>query len=191
MPSTNQHISDETILALLKERPAGGAEKGMRLLMDKYQERLFWVVFKLTNSREDAADVLQNTFVKAFRAIGRFEKKSQLYTWLYRIATNESFTFLKKRKRNQTVGFDNEESGIVNQLTAPTFHESEKIEALLAAAIETLPEKQQMVFMMRYYDEMPYEKISEALGTSQGALKASYHHAAKKIESYLKTSDFY
>lgn len=191
MPSTNHDISDETILALLKEGATGSAERGIRLLMDKYQERLFWVILKLTNSREDAADVLQNTFVKAYRAIGRFEEKSQLYTWLYRIATNESFTFLKKRKRNQTVSFDNEESNVVNQLAAPSFHESEKIEAILAAAIETLPEKQQMVFMMRYYHEMPYEKISDVLGTSQGALKASYHHAAKKIEAYLKTSDFY
>lgn len=191
MSINNQDISDETILTLLKEGASSGAERGMRLLMDKYQERLFWVTFKLTNSKDDAADVLQNTFVKAFRAIGRFEEKSQLYTWLYRIATNESFTFLKKRKRNQTVDIDDEEMGVANRLIAPKFHESEKIEALLAAAIETLPEKQQMVFMMRYYDEMTYEKISETLGTSQGALKASYHHAAKKIETYLKTSDFF
>lgn len=191
MPTTNQDIADEKILALLKEGVASSAERGMRLLMDKYQEQLFWVIFKLTNSREDAADVLQNTFVKAFRAISRFEEKSKLYTWLYRIATNESFTFLQKRKRNRTVDIDSEESGVTNRLVASSFHESEKIERLLAKAIQTLPEKQQMVFMMRYYDEMPYEKISDALGTSQGALKASYHHAAKKIETYLKTSDFF
>lgn len=175
----------------MKAGDSAAAEKGMRLLMEKYQERLYWTIRKLVGTHEDASDVLQNCFIKAFRYIGRFEEKSKLFTWLYRIATNESFTFLQKRKKQTSVGVDDENLGIANTLKAEQSLDPTQINTLLQEAINTLPEKQQIVFSMRYFDEMPYGEISENLGTSIGGLKASYHHAAKKVEKYLKAQDLF
>ncbi len=190
MTTTAANIPDEKILELLKQQQASGMERGMRMMMDKYQSRLFSTIYKIVGNTEDAADVLQNCFIKAYRAIGKFEQKAQLYTWLYRIATNESLTFLRKKKKNNTLGLD-EIPAIANQITGSSTIESDKIERLLQEAIDSLPEKQQMVFIMRYYDEMPYDDMAEKLGTSKGALKASFHHAVKKVETYLKKSDIY
>lgn len=175
----------------MKAGNSAAAEKGMRLLMEKYQERLYWTIRKLVGTHEDASDILQNCFIKTFRYIGRFEEKSKLFTWLYRIATNESFTFLQKRKKQASVGVDDENLGIANTLQAEQALDSNQVNILLQEAINTLPEKQQIVFSMRYFDEMPYGEISENLGTSVGALKASYHHAAKKVERYLKAQDLF
>ena len=159
-------------------------------MMDKYQDRLFSTILRIVGNTDDAADVLQNCFIKAYRALDRFEKKSQLYTWLYRIATNESFTFLRKKKRIYTASLE-DLSGVANQIASSKTLDSDKIEALLKEAIDALPEKQQIVFIMRYYDEIPYDKMAIELGTSKGSLKASFHHAVKKVEAYLKNSDIF
>ncbi|HHS95062.1 MAG TPA: sigma-70 family RNA polymerase sigma factor, partial [Phaeodactylibacter sp.] len=132
----------------------------------------------------DANDVIQNTFIKVYRNISRFEEKSQLYTWLYRIATNEAITFLKKKKRKSTIALD-EEPNRINMLKADAFFDGDRAVLLLKEALERLPEKQRIVFNLRYYDEMAYKDMEEVLGTSVGALKASFHHALKKVQAYL------
>lgn len=154
--------------------------------MEKYQERLYWHVRRMVIEHDDANDVMQNCMVKVFRNIGNFEKRSQLYTWLYRIATNEAITFMKKRKRKQALSLDEEESGVADRLEADSYFDGDKVQVLLQQAIDVLPEKQKQVFLLRYYQEMPYQEMSEVLDTSVGALKASYHHAVKKIELHLK-----
>lgn len=191
MPATSTDITDDKILDLLQQQSQpSDMERGMRMMMDKYQQRLFATIFKLVGNTEDAADVLQNCFIKAYRAIGSFERKSKLYTWLYRIATNESFTFLRKKKKTRAIGLEDVPS-VAAQLTSDQSIQEEKIETFLQKAIELLPEKQRIVFMLRYYDEMPYEQMAKQLDTSIGGLKASYHHAVKKVETYLKESDIF
>ena len=135
---------------------------------------------------EDANDVIQNVFVKVYRSIGNFEGKSKLYTWLYRIATNEAITFLNKKKRRQTSSIDEEETDLANRLEADHYFDGNAAQLRLQQALVTLPTKQRLVFNMRYFDEMSYKDISSSLNTSVGALKASYHHAVKKVEAFLK-----
>lgn len=151
--------------------------------MSAYQERLYWHIRKMVGTHHDADDVLQNCLIKVFRNIHSFEGKSQLYTWLYRIATNESLTFLKKNQRQATEAIDGQASVFQLQAEAPV--DGDLIERKLNAAVASLPEKQQLVFRLRYYKEMSYKEMSAMLQTSQGALKASYHHAVKKVEAAL------
>ena len=134
---------------------------------------------------QDANDVLQNVFIKVWKGLDNFRQDSQLYTWLYRIATNECFTFLEKQKRSRTSSLDNEDNPLINKIEADKNFDANKIEWKLQLGIQKLPEKQKLVFNLRYYDEMPYEEMSKILGTSEGALKASYHHAVKKIEDFI------
>lgn len=182
---TKENIaSDAHILALLQEH--GNYDQGFRLLVQQYRERLYHHIRRMVGNHEDADDVLQNCFVKVYRSINRFQQKSKLYTWLYRIATNEALTFLEKRKRISTASLDNEDVNWSNRLRAETFVNEEKVVKILERAIETLPDKQKAVFNLRYYDEMTYADMSETLETSQGALKASYHHAVKKVEAYVR-----
>lgn len=178
--------NDERILTLLSATAT--TEQGFRLLMETYQERLYWQVRRMVQDHEDANDVLQNCFVKVYRSIHRFKRESKLYTWLYRIATNEAITFLNKRKQKATASFDSEENNLSNQLKADPYFDGNEIQLKLKEAIGRLPEKQQLVFNLRYYDEMSYADMSEALRTSQGALKASFHHAAKKIEAFMRST---
>ena len=140
----------------------------------------------MVGTHEDANDVFQNTMIKAYKGIQRFQGKSTLLTWLYRIASNESITFINKRSRKEVVSIDNEDLGLSNQMKAEKYTEEGLAEKYLQEAIEELPEKQRVVFIMRYYDEMPYQEMEKVLGTSVGGLKASYHHAAKKIEAYIR-----
>jgi len=182
MPKTD--ITDENILDLLQHGDT--AEHGFRLLMQKYQEQLYWVVRRMVNAHDDANDVLQNCLIKIYRNIHKFEKKSKLYTWMYRIATNEAITFLNKQKRKATNSIEEGEMPIADQLQADASPDGEALQQRLQQALAELPEKQRLVFHMRYYDELSYEDISQTLGTSVGALKASYHHAVKKIESYFR-----
>ena len=154
--------------------------------MGQYQERIYWHIRRMVTEHEDANDVTQNCFIKVYRSIGRFEGKSKLYTWLYRIATNEAITFLNKKKRKPTSSIDNEEDNLQNRLQADSYFDGDAAQAKLQVALQTLPEKQRLVFNMRYFDEMTYKDISEVLGTSVGGLKASYHHAVKKIEISLR-----
>ena len=183
--TTVTEISDEEILDLLQVKQQ--SERGFRLLMDKYQERLYWHIRRMVVSHEDANDVLQNTLIKAYRGIVNFQGNSKLFTWLYRIGTNESITFLnnKKRKATETMDADN---GIASQLVADSFFDGNEAQVLLQRALEQLPAKQKAVFSMRYYDELSYQAISDIVGTSVGGLKASYHHAVKKIEAFIKNN---
>ncbi len=180
-------ITDEQILALVKEE--GQQERGFRLLLQKYQERLYWHIRHMVVEHEDANDVVQNCFIKVFRGIQRFEGKSALYTWLYRIATNESITFLKKKKKRSADSLDKEALRVAERLKADVYFDGDDIQLALQKAIQQLPEKQRIVFQMRYFQEMSYQQMSEILGTSVGGLKASYHHAVKKVERSLTESE--
>lgn len=181
---TQYNNNEAEILKLLKEERS--FERGFRLLLKTYQERLYWHIRQIVNLHDYADEVLQNTFIKIYKGIKNFKGNSQLYTWLYRIATNEALTFMKKAKKHQTASLDNDESGLYNSLEADSELDGEEIQAVLQAAIATLPEKQRIVFNLRYFDETSYKEMSVLLDTSVGGLKASYHHAAKKIESYIK-----
>lgn len=155
-------------------------------LVKDYQERLYWHIRKIVISHEDTDDILQNTFVKAWRSIGNFREESSLYTWLYRIATNESLTYINSNKRKSFISMNDTSEFLMNNLLSDPFLEGDKIQLKLQEAILKLPEKQRLVFNMKYFDEMKYDQMSEILDTSVGALKASYHHATKKIEEYIK-----
>ncbi|MFM7709927.1 MAG: RNA polymerase sigma factor [Ferruginibacter sp.] len=159
-------------------------EKPFRQIMLKYQERLYWHVRRMVVNHEDANDLIQNIFVKVWRGLDQFREDSQLYTWLYRIATNECLTFLEQRKKRAAVSLS-EHEGLSEQIKADRDFDGKKLEWKLQLAIQGLPEKQRLVFTLRYYDEMPYQEMSRILETSEGALKASYHHAAKKIEDFI------
>ncbi len=180
-----QNISDERILSLLQADK--NSEKGFRLLMEKYQERIYWQIRRMVMEHEDANDVVQNCFVKVYRSIHSFEGKSKLYTWLYRIATNEAITFINKKNKKSTTSIDNEEYDLSNRLKADVHFDGNEAQIRLQEALATLPEKQRMVFNMRYFDELSYQDMSDTLGTSVGALKASFHHAVKKIEKYVRS----
>lgn len=160
-------------------------EKAFTQLVKQYQERLYWHVRRMVLNHEDANDVLQNVFIKVWKNLGEFRGESGLYTWLYRIATNETLTWLEQQKRKSALSLSDHEGVLANKLEAEKGFDGNKLEWRLQKAIQTLPEKQRIVFNLRYFDEMPYEKMSEVLDTSVGALKASYHHAVKKIESYF------
>jgi RNA polymerase sigma-70 factor (ECF subfamily) len=140
----------------------------------------------LVITHEDANDVLQNLFIKMWKNLDNFREDSQLYTWLYRIATNESLSYLDQQKRRSSLSLSDEESYLSNKLTADKHFDANKLEWKLQIAIQKLPEKQRAVFTLRYFDEMPYEEMSRVLETSEGALKASYHHAVKKIEEFFR-----
>lgn len=155
----------------------------------RYGEPLYWQIRRMVQSHEDADDLLQNTFLKAWSSIENFRGEAKLSTWLYKIAINESLSFLEREKKRQNVSIDNEESGVINSIQADHDIDGDKLALKLREAIATLPEKQRLVFNMRYYDEMKYEQMSEILGTSVGALKASYHLAVKKIEQFFDNQE--
>jgi RNA polymerase sigma factor (sigma-70 family) len=160
-------------------------ESAFTAILKKYQEKLYWHIRRMVVEHEDANDVLQNMFVKAWKGLENFREDSQLYTWLYRIATNESLTFLTQQKKRSTVSLSEDDNGLSNSVKADTNFDGNKLEWKLQLAVQKLPEKQKAVFNLRYYDEMPYAEMSTVLETSEGALKASYHHAVKKIEEYI------
>lgn len=164
-------------------------ELAFQSLVKLYQERLYWHIRKIVIDHDDADDVLQNTFIKVWRSIDKFREESTIYTWLYRIATNESITFINSNKRRSLVPMNDTSEFLMNNLTSDPYFDGDEIQLRLQEAILKLPEKQRIVFNMKYYDEMKYEDMSQVLDTSVGALKASFHHAAKKIEEYLKNRD--
>lgn len=177
--------NDDTVL-LYEFREPATKERAFTAVVKKYQEKLYWHIRRMVVNHEDANDVLQNVFIKAWRGLENFREDSQLYTWLYRIATNECLTFLEQQKKKGTLSFDEMESGLSNKIRADENFNANQLEWKLQLAIQQLPEKQRLVFNLRYFDEMPYEQMSKVLDTSEGALKASYHHAAKKIEEVIK-----
>ncbi|MDR2938291.1 MAG: sigma-70 family RNA polymerase sigma factor [Prevotellaceae bacterium] len=154
-------------------------------LVQQHSERLYWHIRKMVLSHADADDVLQNTFIKAWEGMANFRGEAQLHTWLYRIATNESITFLNQSKRLLRLSAGDAEQLLANLRSTDSHFSASEVQAKLQAAILTLPPKQRLVFNMRYFDEMPYEQMSEVLETSVGALKASYHIAVQKIEKLL------
>jgi RNA polymerase sigma-70 factor (ECF subfamily) len=175
---------DKELLIQFKETP--NKEKAFTAIIKKYQERLYWHIRRMVVEHEDANDVLQNMFVKVWNGLANFREDSQLYTWLYKIATNESLTFLEQQKRRSSISIDEEDTGLSNKVKASEGFDANRLEWKLQLAIQKLPEKQRIVFNLRYYDELPYEQMSKILDTSEGALKASYHHAAKKIEDFIR-----
>ncbi|NII23936.1 sigma-70 family RNA polymerase sigma factor [Pseudoflavitalea sp. X16] len=170
---------------LVQFRNPATKESAYTSIIRKYQEKLYWHVRRMVIEHEDANDVLQNVFIRVWNALENFREDSQLYTWLYRIATNECLTFLEQQKKRSAVPLGDVESGLENKIKADKHFDASKLEWKLQLAIQQLPEKQRIVFGLRYYDEMPYEEMAKVLETSEGALKASYHHAVKKIEDYI------
>ena len=166
-------------------RTQGKEELAFNQLLNKYQERLYWHIRKIVIDHDDADDVLQNTMIKIWRSLATFRSESGLYTWLYRIATNEALSFLKQKKKKAFAPWVDVEDQMCAYLEADPWFNGDDIQLKLQQAILKLPEKQRIVFNMKYFDQIKYEDMSEILGTSVGALKASYHHAVKKIESML------
>lgn len=160
-------------------------EKALAALMDTYQQKLYWHIRRLVVQHEDANDVLQSVFVKIWKNLENFRGESGLYTWMYRIASNESFTFLRKENKRRYMSLSDDDNGLANLVKADKHFNANEIEWKLQVAMQKLPEKQKAVFALRYYDEMPYSEIAKVLETSEGALKASYHHAVKKIQQIL------
>ena len=178
-------MTDETVLIeqLINVQTK---EKAFRELISLYKERLYWHVRKIVISHDDTDDVLQNTFIKIYKNISKFNQESKLFSWMYRIATNEAITFINKRNKERNIDISEVQEQIVSTLESDIYFSGEEIQEILQKAIASLPQKQQLVFNMKYFDNMKYTQISEILGTSVGALKASYFHAVKKIESYIK-----
>jgi RNA polymerase sigma factor (sigma-70 family) len=176
-------VEDNEILAAYKIPTS--RDKAIALLIEKYQQRLYWHIRKIVIDHDDADDVLQNTFIKAWKGLANFNELSALYTWLYRIATNEALMLLRERAKKNNISIEDVQYKLAESLHQDLHFKGDEIQRRLQAAILLLPEKQRIVFNMRYYDETPYEAMSEILETSVGALKASYHHAAKKIEDYV------
>lgn len=151
-----------------------------------YSEQLYWQIRRMVLSHDDANDLLQNTFIKAWSNLNYFRGEAKLSTWLYRIALNESLNFLNKQRAQNQLSIDDAEAVALNKLESDPYFDGDQTQLLFEKAIQTLPEKQRMVFNLKYFQEMKYEEISDILGTSVGALKASYHHAVKKIEEFFK-----
>jgi len=177
---------DSELLVLFRD-PAT-KESAYTSIIRKYQEKLYWHIRRMVVDHDDANDVLQNVFIRVWKGLENFREDSQLYTWLYRIATNESLTFIEQAKKRSSVSLSDDESGLSDKVRADQHFDFQKLEWKLQLAIQQLPEKQRVVFNLRYYDEMPYEEMSKVLETSEGALKASYHHAVKKIEEFIKNN---
>lgn len=167
-------------------RDTATREKAYTAIIRKYQEKLYWHLRRMVVNHDDANDVLQNVLIRVWNGLEKFREDSQLYTWLYRVATNECLTYLEQQKKRASVSLSEVETGLENKIRAEQNFDANKLEWRLQLAIQQLPEKQRIVFQLRYYDEMPYEEMSRVLETSEGALKASYHHAVKKIEDYIK-----
>lgn len=170
------------ITALLNPKTQNAAFKG---LVQQYSRPLYNHIRGIVTDHDDTDDVLQNTFIKIFRNLENFKGESKLFSWMYRIATNEALTFISQKARKSNIKPGEVQEKAINNLQADEYFEGDALQVKLNKAVATLPEKQQLVFRMKYFEDMKYEDISEVLGTSVGALKASYHHAVKKIEDYI------
>ena len=181
-------ITETTLVEDLKNRKT--QEQAFRTLVAEYKERLYWHIRKIVLDHDDTDDVLQNTFIKIFRNINSFKGDSKLYTWMYRIATNESITFINKRAKKQMISSEEVQANAIHKLESDVYFEGDAIQLKLQRAIASLPPKQQLVFNMKYFEDHTYEELSEILETSVGGLKSSYHIAVKKISSLLKDETF-
>lgn len=178
---------DKDILEIFNE--GGRKDYAFNLLVRKYSERLYWHIRRMVNSHEDADDILQNSLVKVWNSLDSFRGDSQLYTWLYKIATNETISFLKKERLRRFLSLESKESASAANVEADRLFNGDKVQAALQNAIGKLPPRQRAVFKMRYFDELKYEEMAEILDLSTGALKASYHHAYNKVLEELKKLD--
>ena len=179
--------NEQEVLKLLQDEST--QRKGFEMIVAQYSEQLYWQIRRMVLSHDDANDLLQNAFVKAWMNIDYFRAEAKLSTWLYRIALNECITFLNKQRAANTVSIDDPEAVLVQKLESDPYFSGDDAQLLLQKALLALPEKQRMVFNLKYFQEMKYEEMSEIFGTSVGALKASYHHAVKKIEKFLAEID--
>lgn len=177
-------LDDKEIIKLCRDPQT--KERGFRILLSQYKERTYWHIRRILLDHEDANDIVQDTFVKVWQNLDSFRGDSSLFSWVYRIATNESLNFLRKMKKMSTIPIEKVEYLLVDKLTNDSLMKGEDIEYKLQRALVELPEKQRLVFNMRYFEDLKYKEMSEILGTSVGGLKASYHHAIKKIEESLK-----
>ena len=175
--------SDSELLELFQN--GSNPNFAFNLIVKQYQEKIYFHVRRMIVDHDDTNDVVQNTFIKAWKGLDKFRHDAKLYTWLYRIATNESITFIKKKKLGTMLSFQNYGSVLENKLVSSQDIDADKLLLTLKKAILSLPERQQLVFNMRYYDELTYEEISEITGVTVGGLKASYHIAAKKVEKII------
>lgn len=179
-------VTDQEILQEFNTK--GGENTAFNKLVKKYQERLYWHIRRMVLSHDDTDDVIQNTFVKVWKGLPKFREEANLYTWMYRIATNETITFINANKKRMATSMDEVGQELRSQ-KANDFFTGDEIEIKLHQAISTLPEKQKLVFNMKYFDELKYEEIAEVVGGTVGSLKASYFHAVKKIEDFIKNND--
>ncbi|HEU4716946.1 MAG TPA: sigma-70 family RNA polymerase sigma factor [Bacteroidia bacterium] len=178
--------SDKELIAQFRdEKTRQGA---FRLIVERYQKRLYWHIRRMLVDHDDTDDVLQNVFIKVWKGLDGFKEDAQLYTWLYRIATNETLSFIRQRKADLFVRYGDVEYNIESRLEDDNYFKGDEIQKKLHTAIQQLPEKQRLVFTMKYFEDIRYEDMSDILETSVGALKASYHHAVKKIEAYIRTT---
>lgn len=187
MPSSPNDTQESILIERLRDKST--CREAFGEVIKLYSEQLYWQIRRMVEDHEDANDLLQNTFMKAWTSIDQFRGAAKLSTWLHKIAINESITFLSSKRKKLNVSLDDESSMLINAIEADTYIDGDELKLHLRKAIALLPEKQRLVFNMRYYDEMKYEQMSEILGTSVGALKASYHLAVKKIEQYFDNLD--
>jgi RNA polymerase sigma factor (sigma-70 family) len=180
-------VEDAEILSKFQDEKT--RNEAFNLLLNKYQQKIYWHVRRMVIDHDDADDLVQDVFIKVWKNLLGFRSDAQLYTWMYRIATNECITFLNKKKQKNNVSLDDMDHELADTLSESDHFTGDQIQQKLQQALLTLPEKQKLVFNMKYYDDMKYEEISQVLGTSVGALKASFHLAVKKIESYLLKED--
>jgi RNA polymerase sigma factor (sigma-70 family) len=178
-----KQVEDEEILE--KFAVERTRNESFNLLISKYQEKIYWHVRRLVIDHDDADDLVQEVFIKVWKNLAKFRSDSKLYTWIYRIATNECITFLNKKKQRNQTPLDEVVEELAESLVASSYFNGDKIQLKLQQALLTLPEKQRLIFNMKYYDDLKYDEISEILGTSVGALKASFHIAVKKIEVFM------
>jgi RNA polymerase sigma factor (sigma-70 family) len=178
-------IGDDNELVSQFKKGGPFKDKAFTGIVKRYQEKIYWQVRRMVINHEDADDVLQNVFIKAWNGLDNFREDSKLSTWLYRIAVNESLTYLEQQKKRASFSFEDVAETLENKLQAEKGFDESKAVWKLQLAIQQLPEKQRVVFNLRYFEEMGYEEMSELLDTSVGALKASYHHAVKKIEEFI------
>ena len=183
-----KYIYDESMVVEQLHNP-DMARAAFGKVIEHYSQALYWQIRRMVFDHDDASDILQNTFIKAWTNIDNFRGDAKLSTWLHKIAINESITFINKKKAQNNIPLDSDDSFLAKTLESDPWFDGDATQAKLQRAIASLPEKQRLVFNMRYYDEMKYEDMSEILGTSVGALKASYHHAIKKIESFFTDND--
>lgn len=179
-------MEDKELLELFKQNES--QNYAFNLLVRKYQQKIYWHIRKMVIDHDDADDLTQETFVKVWQNLHTFQGNSQLYTWIYRIATNECLNFLRKKKQKFFLPIADVSKELLRKLETDTYISGDEVSIRLQKALLKLPEKQRLVFNMKYFDDLSYEEISEILGTSVGALKASYHHAVKKIEDEMKRS---